>query len=210
MVLCFEVGYFAPSVTLKVRGLPTLGENMKAKPIDVELMRSLLEYAPELGGSCLMWKALRRGQPKIGTPAGCRTRDGYWTVGVQGKQYLAHRLVWAIVNGEDPTCQIDHVHGREAGNHIENLRLAPNDDKDNQQNRKKYRNNTSGFMGVSWAKRDKKWRAQIKANKKVYALGTFNTPEEAYEVYLKAKAKMHAFNPTPRGIHGDSKVQEVL
>ena len=43
-------------------------------------------------------------------------------------------------------------------------------------------NNTSGFKGVSWNKRDRKWEARIR-NK---SLGYFNDPTEAIAAYNAA------------------------
>lgn len=60
-----------------------------------------------------------------------------------------------------------------------------------QLNRGNFKNNSSGFRGVCWHKRDKKWRAQITARFKVICLGLFNTREEAFAVYLEAVLKYH-------------------
>ena len=169
----------------------------KSKPIDVELVRSLFEYAPELGGSCLRWK-INVSKVKAGDRAGSLRYSGYWYIKISGKYYKAHRLVWAIVKGEDPPCHIDHIQGKEVGNNIENLRLALRNEKDNTQNARQYKNNTSGFTGVSWQKDRGKWRARIKIDRKLKSLGYFETAQEAYDAYLKAKAKLHIFNPVPR------------
>lgn len=168
-----------------------------AKPIDVELMRSLFEYAPELGGSCLSWKIHRNSNATKGKLAGSRKRSGYWLIGINGKVYLAHRIVWAVVYGEDPVVQVDHIHGLEAGNRVENLRLAIRNEADNNQGfRKKGKNNTSGYTGVS--KEGSRWKAQLKVNGVQHYVGCFVTPEEAYAAYLEAKAKLHTFQPVPR------------
>jgi len=58
-----------------------------------------------------------------------------------------------------------------------------------QLNRGNPRNNLSGFRGVSWHKRAKKWRAQITVKRKVIYLGSFNTREEGFKVYLEAVRK---------------------
>lgn len=168
------------------------------RPIDIGLISSLLEYAPELEGSCLRWKATLHGGVKIGSIAGCSDNEGYWLVKVNHALYKAHRLVWTIVKGEDPPCQIDHINGDTGDNRIENLRLAFKNETDNGQNRKVGKNNTSGYIGVRWHKRNKKWMAVITVNKKRRYLGYFNAPEEAYNAYLTAKAELHTFNPTVR------------
>ena len=53
--------------------------------------------------------------------------------------------------------------------------------------------NSSGFRGVSWEKKRQKWHAQIKLNGKTKHLGRFNTAEQAYNAYLKAKKELHPF-----------------
>lgn len=40
--------------------------------------------------------------------------------------------------------------------------------------------NTSGYKGVTWNKKRKKWQAQIQFKKKNYFLGYFDDKEEAY------------------------------
>lgn len=170
------------------------------KPIDVELMRTLFDYAPDVGGSCLLWKNPRAVRMKPGTMAGADSKAGYWRVCVKGKYYVAHRLVWAVVNGEDPQKQIDHVDGNKSNNQITNLRLATNGAADNTQNKKKYTNNSSGYSGVSRRVKSnrERWYAYIDKDKKRRHLGVFDTPEEAYGAYLKAKAELHSFQPIPR------------
>ena len=175
---------------------------MNYKPIDVALACSLLEYRPDVGGSCLVWKVDVGvcGKGKAGTMAGSLTYYGYWIVYINKTHYYAHRLIWAMVHGEDPLCQVDHILGKEAGNNVENLRLAYNNGADNQQNRKHSKNNTSGYRGVGWCKRTKKWRSQIQVNSKCITIGYFDTPEKAYVAYLVAKQKYHPFQPIPRPV----------
>jgi len=47
------------------------------------------------------------------------------------------------------------------------------------------RNNSSGYKGVSWFKRDRKWHAYIKYNGKQYHLGYFNDIKKAAIAYNK-------------------------
>jgi len=170
------------------------------KPIDVPTVQSILEYRPELGGSCLAWKIAPRYGVNIGDRAGHLTARGYWLVKIKNQHYFAHRLVWAVVKGEDPVHAIDHINGKEQGNYIENLRIAFGGAKDNSQNMATQKNNTSGYTGVYWDAAKRKWRAQIKKDGKKIRLGMFCTPEKAYAAYLKAKEKLHIFNPVPRDV----------
>lgn len=53
----------------------------------------------------------------------------------------------------------------------------------NRNTRKTRTNNTSGYRGVSFFKRDDKWRAQICVNNKTKHIGYFDTPLEAAQTY---------------------------
>lgn len=76
----------------------------------------------------------------------------------------------------------DHEDGDGLNNLRSNLRLA--DSKQNSQNRRRAKDNKSGYKGVHFEKG--KWSARIMVNKKFLRLGRFNTPEEAHEAYKKA------------------------
>ena len=87
--------------------------------------------------------------------------------------------------------------GIKTDNRWENLREAKNH-KENGENRKTSKSNKSGYTGVSWHKGGQKWAAQIKSEGKIYHLGSYDDPKEAYEAYLVAKQKYHKFQPIPR------------
>jgi hypothetical protein len=57
------------------------------------------------------------------------------------------------------------------------------------QNRRKFKNNKSGYRGVSWDKNCKKYKTYIRVVGKYKHLGCYNTPEEAFAVYCKAYLK---------------------
>ena len=82
---------------------------------------------------------------------------------------------------------IDHIDGDKLNNKFENLRLAT--ESQNCSNRKRKSNNSSGYKGVY--RMGKKWAAQITANKCRKFLGVFDTPQNAYQEYLKHAAVMH-------------------
>ena len=119
-----------------------------------------------------------------------KNSHGYYTVYINGKIKYYHRLVWEHFNGEiSAGFQIDHINNVRTDNRIENLQLLTN--KDNCRCRLKQKNNISGKPGVSWHKRDKKWRAQIYINGKNKYLGLFEQLEAASQAYLQAKIKYH-------------------
>lgn len=106
---------------------------------------------------------------------------GYYIVGLclNGTQTmkLVHRLVGIayIENRDNKEC-IDHIDGNKSNNNINNLRWVTH--QENQWNKNISSKNTSGIKGVSWYKRDKKWRATINLNTKIH-LGYFDNIEDA-------------------------------
>ncbi len=81
---------------------------------------------------------------------------------------------------------IDHINGNGLDNRKENLRFCSS--VQNQMNTKIRKDNTSGHRGVMWNKRDKKWRAVIRINKKQTLIGKSYSKLEAIKMYDK-KAK---------------------
>jgi len=82
--------------------------------------------------------------------------------------------------------QVDHINGDTLDNRKCNLRICT--PSENSHNRKKSAFNTSGYKGVSWDKRNKKWRVMISCNNKQYYLGLFIDKIKAAKKYdIKAK-----------------------
>jgi hypothetical protein len=81
----------------------------------------------------------------------------------------------------------DHEDGDGLNNQRYNLRRATKNQ--NVRNRKKQRNNTSGYRGVSWDAEKQKWRAQIRVDTKGISLGRFSDPEDAARAYNAAALK---------------------
>ncbi len=91
-----------------------------------------------------------------------------------------HRQVLNV----DNTTHVDHVNGNILDNRRSNLREA--NDFQNSGNQKIRKNNTSGYKGVVWDKRDEKWLAQISISGKGKYLGRFDTVEQAAKSYDEA------------------------
>lgn len=154
-------------------------------------LKELLNYDPDTGIFTRRVSASNR--VKIGDRAGSVNGMGYRHIYVDGNLYLAHRLAWLYVYGGFPPSGIDHINAVKDDNRIVNLREATQSE--NNQNRAKQSNNTSGFRGVSWHATAKKWHARIGVGNKLKHIGLFDTPEAAHAAYLAAKAELHKFNP---------------
>lgn len=71
---------------------------------------------------------------------------------------MLHRLVMAAKNGE----YVDHINHSRIDNRKRNLRIVTN--AQNQWNKSKQANNTSGIRGVTYDKSRSKWQAQLTVN----------------------------------------------
>lgn len=175
---------------------------MKLKELNIEFLHELL-ICDSLNG-ILIWKRrpetdrhIKRWNARYaGKVAGCLNEYGYIQVKINKKPYKTHRIIWAMTYGYWPINDIDHRDGVGSHNWIDNLREATV--AENGQNRKLNVNNKSGYTGVFWYKRIKKWCSQIRLNKKAIHLGYYDTQEEAYDAHLAAKCKLHEFQPIPR------------
>lgn len=83
----------------------------------------------------------------------------------------------------------DHINGDTLDNRKSNLRCATNSE--NLCNRRLQSNNTSGFRGVGWVKKDKRWRARLKVDGQEIVLGYFKTAEEAAKAYDEGARKVY-------------------
>jgi len=82
--------------------------------------------------------------------------------------------------------EIDHIDRNGLNNQKNNFRIANTTEQGANNGIRK--NNTSGFIGVSWNKDKNQWSSYIKVNKKKIHLGYHNTVEEAARVRdIKAK-----------------------
>lgn len=127
---------------------------------------------------------------RIGDIANCHNFDGYILIGINKKLYKSHRLAHLYMTGIWPANQIDHINGVRDDNRWCNLRdVEPYINSQNQ--RKPQKNNTSGYVGVSWNKAKKKWHASIRLNCKTIHLGDFDDVHKAAAYYLQKKRELH-------------------
>ena len=159
---------------------------------EFEKFNQLLAYDSATGN--LIWKIRSSPRANAGSVAGCiDTSNGYRKIGVKGRYYFAHRVVWLLAFGCWPTT-IDHIDGNRDNNKLSNLREVTASE--NQQNQGgPHRDNKTGYLGVSLNNWTGKYQAQIKLNGVSHQLGHYDTALEAHKQYLKAKLILHT--------HGD-------
>ncbi len=112
----------------------------------------------------------------------------YVTTKIAGQHYTVHRLIFLYHHGVMPD-QIDHINGDSLDNRIENLR--PCVASENSCNRAVFKNNTSGYKGVSWNARNKRWFAYVDSNRVRTNIGYFDSVEEAAQAAAQSRNNLH-------------------
>jgi len=129
----------------------------------------------------------RRGKPALSLHG-----NGYYGVHTtennKTKTFKAHHVVWFFEYGEWPTSCIDHIDGVKTNNHYTNLRLVTH--RENAQAYRMSQKATSPYLGVSWNKQTKRFRACIRRGKAMIHLGSFSCELEAARAYDKALMEM--------------------
>lgn len=150
---------------------------MKADP---ELLRSIQDdLAYDDGSGRVLWvRNPARGRRKAGTPAGHDTKSGYRMVKYQGALFMESHVVWVLTHGSWPVGMVKPRDGDPQNTKVENLRLDSESDRE------------SGLPAGVVVTDNGQFKAFIYRKTNHY-LGIFNTPQEAHEQYLKAKALVH-------------------
>lgn len=104
--------------------------------------------------------------------------SGYIATKINNKNIYMHNLLI----GE---FLIDHSNNDRTDNRRCNLRKCTF--QENNRNRSKAKNNTSGIIGVSWKQKSNKWRAYIVIDNKQKHLGEYSVKEHAIKARLKAE-----------------------
>jgi hypothetical protein len=151
-----------------------------------ERLRDLLDYDPLTGIFC--WRVPSKKGMSAGSVAGWRCNN-YLRIQIDKRSYFSHRLAWLYIHGRWPEIHIDHINGIPTDNRIKNLREATNSE--NRRNTGAQINNASGFKGVSWKAKNRRWVAQIKLHGKKMHIGLFDTPEAAHAAYCEAADRLH-------------------
>lgn len=115
-----------------------------------------------------------------------RYKNTFYAQRRSGKTTLKmHREILKPPDGFDA----DHRDGDGLNNQDENLRVCTR--AENGHNRRKDRDNTSGYKGVSWHKGQEKWNASIRVNGKGIHIGSFDDKELAARAYDRAALELH-------------------
>lgn len=124
---------------------------------------------------------------KKGVVAGC-INQGYRRITLNGKKYLAHRIIFLMIHGRLPK-YVDHKDHNSLNNNIDNLRECTFSQ--NVCNKPKPTNNTSGEKGVYFDKSRNKWRVQMEHLGKQLYFGRYDSFDEACMVAIKKRKELH-------------------
>lgn len=149
-----------------------------------EYLHTLFDYKDGV----LYWKQDRLANKIKGKKTGCFDGKGYLQVKINNILYKNHRIIYKMFHGILPKV-IDHIDCNPNNNKIENLREASNSQ--NQYNSKISTRNTTGFKGVEWNKRLKKWTVRIQVNGKRKYFGCYNDIDYAKFVSESMRYKYH-------------------
>jgi hypothetical protein len=172
----------------------------RPRKLTARRVRELLDCTPETGE--LRWRS-RPDAPQrwntryAGRPTGLSIDSGgYAGLQIEGKRYLAHRVVFLHTKGYWPPHDLDHHDGNRQNNSMSNLRLATS----GQNNANVVRVSKKGFpRGCQQDPKTGNWRVKIKANGKRVYVGCFSERGMAERAYLDAASLLHGeFSITER------------
>jgi hypothetical protein len=150
-----------------------------------EQLKEILHYDPESG--IFRWRKSVARCIKPWDVAGTDVH-GYVVIEIKAKPHAAHRLAWLYMTGSLPQVQVDHEDRVRSNNSWSNLREATH--KQNMENKPIYKNNSSGYRGVCWCKRNEKWAAKLSHNKKNIHVGYFDDAKEAAQAVAERRSKL--------------------
>lgn len=146
-------------------------------------LKKWLSYNEETG--IFTWLHSPSSQVPAGSIAGYKTKRGYIQLGLGGKLYYAHQLVWLYMTGKWPTKTIDHIDQDKTNNKFANLRHVSRSIN--------YRNSAASKKeshGVFYMRDRNKYKVQFTINGKTKYCGIFPTYEEACQHAVKAKQSL--------------------
>ena len=153
--------------------------------ITQQRLQQLFDYSTDTG---LFTRKTSGCSFKAGEIAGSADSHGYTQLKVDGKIYLAHRLVWLYQTGKLPSKWIDHINGVRSDNRWVNLReVTP---AENNWNAKTRADNKTGVSGVMFKKSTGKYVVRISVNGVRLHLGSFDSLEKAVTIRKEAQESL--------------------
>lgn len=99
------------------------------------------------------------------------------------------KMHWDVIGKPGPRFEVDHIDRNGLNNKKDNLRICSH--AENSLNKTIHKDNSSGYKGVSWCKREEKWAAQIMFSGKKIHLGYFLNKKDAAIAYDEASKVCH-------------------
>lgn len=140
-----------------------------------EELRNAFDYDPETGhikpkGST-RYSAIRDGKAEYA---------GYVSVRLNGRQYQAHRVIWAMAHGKWPDGVIDHINGIRSDNRLDNLRDVSQ--RGNLRNTPTARG-VPRYKKIAHDKLSGLWRSYHYSGGEIHMIGKYHTKEDARKMY---------------------------
>lgn len=158
-------------------------------------LKKLIHYDPSTGEfRWLARKDMNSWNAKhAGKIAGCRWDSpnvgvSYRVIVINNKINYAHRLAFLYMEGKVPAT-VDHRDRDGLNNRWSNLRAAVNGQ--NQMNKRKQNNNTTGLKGAYFDKRRSVFFSQIHVRGRIKYLGAFDCVEKAHAAYIVAAKRVY-------------------
>jgi len=149
-------------------------------------LKKHIHYNPDTGIITRILSTSNR--VKVGSVCDNKNNFGYIRVGICGRRYQAHTVIWLYMTGKFPKKQVDHMNHIRDDNRWCNLREVTS--RENSLNCKLSKNNTSGFSGVSWNPLNNNWRVRVMVLGETINVGSYrsktiaiNKSKQAYKYY---------------------------
>lgn len=144
--------------------------------IDQKTLKLHIHY-DKITGSFTWLRKNKTGTKRLPEAGSVSKVSGYRQIRINYELYYAHRLAFLYVDGRFPEYLVDHINMNRSDNRWSNIRHATKSI--NGKNRQMQANNTSGYNGVVFDKRSRKWVAQMKCSGANIHIGSFDSKEDA-------------------------------
>ncbi len=135
----------------------------------------------------LYWKKQISNRIKIGDVAGSVRHDGYVTVSIFGKEYLAHRIAYYLMTCQFPEDELDHIDGNPNNNKWDNIRDSTRSG--NNQNTRGY--GKLGVRNVYYRPDRNTYQVKLMVDGKRITIGSYSDLELAELVAAEARELHH-------------------